>query len=239
MARFSMTVPAPVGNKRDLVGGLLLNLVLLAGVLVWGWPAGNVLLLFWVENVVMGAITVVKIMTARNGGQRRPGFFALHYGLFCAVHFVFVAFLSFAMGARLSFLGFLVPVILIMLRHLVDLLSVWFGSGLRQVATAEEAFAAPYPRMIILHVTTIIAWGLALSTGMFFGVGQNGVAGGLFGGILDAVRDFSAGLGFTLTDQQVLVVAVILVKTGVELGLGWSMIARSRRGAHAPEAGPA
>ena len=34
MARFSMTVPAPVGNKRDLVGGLLLNLVLLAGVLV-------------------------------------------------------------------------------------------------------------------------------------------------------------------------------------------------------------
>ena len=36
---------------------LVTNLFVLAGVVVWGWPPGNVFLLFWVENAGLGVAT--------------------------------------------------------------------------------------------------------------------------------------------------------------------------------------
>ncbi len=67
------------------------NLIPLAGVLFYQWDATLVLALFWVENLIIGAFNLVKMLsrvaiTKKLGDLFQCGFFVLHYGLFCSVH---------------------------------------------------------------------------------------------------------------------------------------------------------
>ena len=41
------------------------NLVPLAGVLFFGWSVFSTLLLFWVENVIVGAFNVLRMLVAQ------------------------------------------------------------------------------------------------------------------------------------------------------------------------------
>ena len=199
----------PVGRRREIGLALALNLVFVAGVLFWGWPAGNVLLLFWVENVLMGVGTLVRILTAGVEPQtRRPAFFTLHYGIFCVVHLVFVAVLSFWMGAEFTVGALLVPALLVLVRHAADLVTVWFGAGVRHRTTPMQAFALPYPRMLVLHVTTLVAWGLMLASLTMPGMG--------LASVLDRLREGVAGLGVEVTSAGLVVVLLVLVKMAFE-----------------------
>jgi hypothetical protein len=63
------------------------NLVPLIGVLFFDWRVFDVVLLYWVENVVIGVINVVRMLIC--GPVRRYPvvlFFILHYGIFCFAH---------------------------------------------------------------------------------------------------------------------------------------------------------
>lgn len=85
------------------------NLVPLAGVVWWGWDLWTILVLYWVENGIVGAFNIAKILTAQ--GTILPGmtrwrmngrpmneiarggiaaFFTIHYGVFWLGHGVFV-----------------------------------------------------------------------------------------------------------------------------------------------------
>jgi len=86
------------------------NLIPLVGVLAFGWRLSDLMLLYWIENGIIGAFTVLKILTSRvptEGGEttgrpllvpvsHRLGavgtalFFSVHYGIFWTVHGVFV-----------------------------------------------------------------------------------------------------------------------------------------------------
>lgn len=110
--------PAPVAVADEpeislLPGWALIaaNLVPLAGVLVWHWKVGDVVLLYWIENLVIGVVNVLKIALAepqeitiskREGTGMKPGempfaklvliaFFIVHYGAFCGAHGTFLA----------------------------------------------------------------------------------------------------------------------------------------------------
>lgn len=160
--------------------GLAMNLATLAGVAFWDWPAGNVFLIFWIENVVLGLWTIPKIVTARGAGATMPLkingvnrtvsstgaalFFCLHYGLFCVVHLVFTALVAWRLGVELSFwfLGF--PALLIVVRYSVEALTTWFGRGHRRdLVTPAQAMREPYPRIIVLQLAAIICFGLFVS----------------------------------------------------------------------------
>jgi hypothetical protein len=81
------------------VGALIAaNSLPLAGALLAGWDAGVILLLYWAENIIIGAYSVLKVITSLGGGWESHfgkaflvPFFLLHYGGFCAVHGVFVS----------------------------------------------------------------------------------------------------------------------------------------------------
>jgi hypothetical protein len=66
-------------------------------VLAWGWEVFPLLLLFWMENVVLGVLNALKILLAAPGEARLWAakaftlpFFCFHYGLFTLLHGVFV-----------------------------------------------------------------------------------------------------------------------------------------------------
>ena len=87
---------------------LAANVLPLLGVLFWGWSTFSVVVVYWVENVVIGLINVLKMLFCKNPQGDRPEFaeihtmeamtakvflscfFTVHYGGFCAVHGVFV-----------------------------------------------------------------------------------------------------------------------------------------------------
>jgi len=159
-----------------------LNAVSVLGVVALGWPAGNVFILFWVENAVIGAWNVVRILTARGdgtgeraprvtiNGRRTKGnpptfalFFAVHYGLFCLVHAVFTRFVAYTLGVDPTFLSLGRPIGLGGIRYTVEVSSIWFGAGQRDVVSPARAMVQPYPRIIVLHVTVIIAFAVTLS----------------------------------------------------------------------------
>ncbi len=83
---------------------LAANLLPLAGVWFWGWDAFLVLMVYWAETVIVAGWTLARIATMPDPdvtpGQRSPVqtvinlgktmFFALHSGIFIAVHLVFL-----------------------------------------------------------------------------------------------------------------------------------------------------
>jgi hypothetical protein len=79
--------------------------VTLFGVSVMGWSLLTVILLYWIENLIIGVWQVVKIFCAQPadgvpwklaifGKLFLVGFFCLHYGGFCGGHGLFILVLA-------------------------------------------------------------------------------------------------------------------------------------------------
>lgn len=86
---------------------IAVNLIPLMGVLFFQWDVALVVLIYWCENLIVGAYNLLKMATAASPSEKSPfaklfflPFFALHYGGFCAVHgFFLVSLLSIGDGA--------------------------------------------------------------------------------------------------------------------------------------------
>ena len=64
--RTPLAAPPDRAVRWALALAVAQNPLALAGVLFFGWPPGNVFLLFWVENAVLGVCTLVKVLTAQG-----------------------------------------------------------------------------------------------------------------------------------------------------------------------------
>lgn len=157
--------PEDQARHLAVAGAVIGNFVLVAGVLWLDWPPGNVFLLFWVENVIIGLSYVVRISSARGGDRGGVGtalFFTVHYGIFCLVHAAFTALLAIPMGIELSVWGLWVPTMLIALRYLVETVTAWFGSGRFRHRTPQETMMEPYPRVMVLHAALLLGFGASM-----------------------------------------------------------------------------
>jgi hypothetical protein len=102
----------------SLIVLIVANVLPIVGVVHWGWNVFEIVVLYWFENLVLGVINVLKMLTCcpepeekDASGQPLPDylqssngsalvhhgsklflipFFTLHYGGFCAGHGVFV-----------------------------------------------------------------------------------------------------------------------------------------------------
>ncbi len=172
------------------VGGILAaNLIPVFGVLVWGWSAGLLMLVYWLENVVIGLFNAAR-MIAAGAGQGMAGllsclfvvpFFVVHYGGFCAVHGVFVwtmfgQGLESAAGVPDPFSAQFLPALFATQPGLWAALAtivIWQGllfvvflasSEYRNTDPMTE-MAAPYGRIIVLHVTILAGGFIVLALG--------------------------------------------------------------------------
>ncbi|MFT4227320.1 DUF6498-containing protein [Micropruina sp.] len=216
----------------DIGWVLATNLFVLAGVIVWDWPAGNVFLVFWIENAILGVTTAVRIATAEGPVEGQPrsdsilrfptwgrvGFFVVHYGIFSFVHLVFVTILAIGAGVEWSFWALGMPALLIALRYVVDLVRDWFLGGRRRRVNAEQAFWSPYPRLIVLHVATLLGFFVA------FPFGSGGLARAPWSAAVDGVRAWLASFGYSLSTGVLLVALLMILKTVADLATirGWT-----------------
>lgn len=137
---------------------------------------GDVFIVYWIENVVVWACGIVRTATAEGPGKGTvavttngvPGdlssakFFALHYGIFTGVHGVFTIIVVALVGLTGGAGQVVLLSLAITVSHLFSLAVNWFGRDERKVVSPGRAMAAPYPRMFVLHVGILIAFGVAL-----------------------------------------------------------------------------
>ena len=168
------------------------NLVPIAGVLWGGWDVWTILVLYWLENGIVGILTIPKILLARGttvpaglfatldstpiglmGRGAIAGFFCFHYGIFWLVHGLFVfTFLPLMTGATFgveSAFGaaerdwslLLVAGGGLAVSHVGSFVLNFLGRREYLRESPAAMMAAPYGRLVILHLT-ILAGGLGV-----------------------------------------------------------------------------
>jgi len=210
----AVTLARSTTSTASIVALVGFNLVPLIGVLAWGWNVSTILVLYWVENGVVGLLNIPKILLAQGSGPAPrglgasslgpvtkagiAGFFVLHYGIFWLVHgiFVFTLPLFASLGSNATStpldpgfggdfgpgfggdfgpsapaaIGIDATAVLIGLVGLTISRGVSFVVnylGRREYLTVspqQQAFA-PYPRLVILHVTIILGAFVSLLIG--------------------------------------------------------------------------
>jgi hypothetical protein len=153
------------------------NLLPLYGVLALGWDVLPIMVLFWLENIVIGALNIPRILLAGEADSAKwPArfmlalFFTFHYGLFTAVHglFVFTLFGGTAYHALVHDLWTfgatrqaieefsLWPALgALTVSHLFSFIWNYLGRREFQKARPGTLMHAPYSRVMVLHVTII------------------------------------------------------------------------------------
>lgn len=154
------------------------NLIPIIGVSFWGWSAFALIFLYWLENVAIGVRTLFSVLL--NGAVRRmlgaavsfAGFFAIHYGIFCFGHGVFVT-LLFGGGQGSFDLVATARGLLETDRNLssgLASIAIWqallFGlfiiRGDAARTNSRELMVAPYPRIVVLHIAIIFGGGIVM-----------------------------------------------------------------------------
>lgn len=173
--------------------GLAVDLVPVYGVVAWGWGATALVMLYWMENVIAGAMTIPRIVISGGtfgglgllAGAGLSVFFVFHYGLFCLVHGTFlVAFATFFAGPEAAQSPPMMDVLGMMRFGLESGMHVnWMLyaiAGMQVVVFLNEfvikgewknsnpmaEMFAPYQRIIILH------FGIFAGAAALFALGQ-------------------------------------------------------------------
>lgn len=161
------------------------NLLPLWAILVWDWPVFPLLVLFWLENIVVGLANALRMLLADPGDIAlwiaklfMVPFFCVHYGFFTAIHgkLVFGVFGGKEYG-RLDH-GWLpihaaqlavekydlwLPLAALASSHLVSLCWDYILRGGYRRAALTELMGRPYDRVFVLHLTIIFGgWGVML-----------------------------------------------------------------------------
>lgn len=161
---------------------VLANLAPLYGVAALGWPVYPLILLFWVENVVIGVINVMRMVMADPGSVMSwiskvvmVPFFCVHYGIFTAAHGAFIH-QTFGGGAPgditeiftpalwvawITELGLWIPVAVLASSHMFSFVSNFIVRGEYRTAVLDKLMIQPYLRVLVLHIVVWIG-GLAI-----------------------------------------------------------------------------
>lgn len=175
-------------TRIDLTSSISLigaNIIPIAGVIFLDWKVFDVMLIFWMENVVIGIINVLKMVTILVQDKVFETiflipFFIIHYGAFCAAQgfFIFILFegeglsnielfVNHPIGAIKTVIhpGLLYSVLALFLSHFISFWVNFLGRKEYQKTSSVKLMASPYARILILHATIIFGGWAVLATG--------------------------------------------------------------------------
>lgn len=150
------------------------NLLPLYGVLVWNWEVFPLLVLFWMENVIIGVLNVARMLlfdpadlTAWLAKLFMVPFFCVHYGMFTFLHGVFVFGLFGGAKYRgndlaepllraLEQWNLWLPLGALAASHLFSFFWNYLWRGEFRRASVPQLMKRPYSRVVVLHLTIIL-----------------------------------------------------------------------------------
>jgi len=161
----------------------LANALPIAGVLLLGWKVFPLVLLYWLENVVVGGFNVGKLLLARPqepaysvGKLFLIPFFIFHFGMFTLVHGVFVFALFGAKSLprfdslaelpaaiRAYHLGW--GVLALVVSHGLSFYWNYFENGEYRRASLPILMMQPYARLVVLHLAVLFGGWIVLTLG--------------------------------------------------------------------------
>lgn len=185
LAALGRRLPPQGARAFSLATLVFANLLPVVLVVFGQWRVGDIFLLYWIENVALWLTTIVRVASVRSPTSHRAAgigaafFFAVHYGIFTLVHGAFtMVIVGVSGGLESTPFEMLVATLLIFSSQLVPLVMNWFGRAERVGADVQRTMMAPYPRMVVLHVSIILGFFAVLSLGSVSGEGTGGVDDG-------------------------------------------------------------
>jgi hypothetical protein len=187
ISRLPVKAESSIATEKPISAWVLVaaNLLPLYGVLFWGWEIFPLLVLFWAENVIIGVLNVLKMLSLDPrdvalwaGKLFMVPFFCFHYGMFTAVHGAFV--LSMfggkrydteglwaidALGAAARAYGLWLPLAVLFASHLFSFFYNHFYRGEFRRTSMHTVMVRPYGRVMVLHVTILVGGFAAMSLG--------------------------------------------------------------------------
>ena len=160
-----------ISPRASAVILVIANLVPLFGVLLFDWQAFDVVLLYWVENVVIGVINVLRMLIC--GPVKRYSlvlFFMLHYGIFCFAHLqALTTLLDGPDGISAVWQQYFslpweqvlrsphwIGIAAIAASHLFSLLTNFVAGGEYRRTSINELMTRPYGRIIVLQLAILL-----------------------------------------------------------------------------------
>lgn len=162
---------APTARAWALLVVAAVNIAALLPVWLGLWSVFALVGLYWFENLVLGVIQFLKLRAVERirpqpEAYALSGFFAVHYGLFTAVHGILVlVFFGFLLegahtgGASFWWLSAAAVTLMLALGYRREYI---IGDAARRADPSRLMFE-PYTRVIVLHLVVLIGAWLALT----------------------------------------------------------------------------
>lgn len=159
---------------------LVANILPLLGVILWDWKVFDILLVFWIENVIIGIFNVVKMLGWVQHCRLYIAlpivpFFVLHYGSFTSGHGILImAVFGGKNKASLDTIwqtlheggwNMYISIGGIFLSHLFSFITNFIGKREIERTHIGLLMEAPYGRIVVMHLTIIIGGGAAVALG--------------------------------------------------------------------------
>jgi hypothetical protein len=157
----------------SLIALVIANALPLVGVLFLGWTVFPLVLLYWLENLVVGGYNVAKLLLAQPaqpvywlGKVFFVPFFLVHFGGFTYVHGVLVVAFFGPKGGQPFDLLTAVPAAIranqlgwallsLVVSHGLSFYWNYVRSGEYQRASLNALMSQPYGRVMVLHMTVL------------------------------------------------------------------------------------
>ncbi len=157
-----------------IIGG---NLVVLLGVMLWDWSLFDIFYIYWLENVLIGLVTAMRMLMVSAawgigmviGTLFSVAFFTVHYGMFCFGHgmILFDLFykgtidfnsepiLMFNYALNDTSQGMFYAIVGMVIVEIIRFIQQR-AEDKRDAAIPQAIMFSPYGRIVILHVTIIM-----------------------------------------------------------------------------------
>jgi hypothetical protein len=171
-------------HKASAITLVVANLLPLYGVFFLGWDAFSIVALYWAENLVIGAINVLKMFVCNAILAVFAGaFFAFHYGFFCYIHGIFVLSLfghdswitspihelrEFSRLFSEQHLWWAIAALAA--SHLFSFFANYIGGGEFRRTSVPELMQQPYGRVVVLHLAILFGGWIVMGLGSTWGV---------------------------------------------------------------------
>jgi hypothetical protein len=163
----------------SIISLLIVNIFPIIGVTFFNWDLSSIIFLYWLENIVIGFYTVLKMIRIENknyigkslqkDGQTKEYmlkiplilFFIVHYGMFTLGHGIFLIFL---LTPNLKMSGtILVGLVSLFISHGISYQRNFINKSEFKKKSSILQMFAPYPRVIIMHLTVLFGSYLMIS----------------------------------------------------------------------------